>query len=67
MTREQVCALLGKSPSTLIHQFKRTKKNLEKKGIILEKEGNGINAVYNVRFVDGTEIEVETKTSIVVK
>lgn len=35
MTLEEVAIRLGKSPNTIARNFERTKKTLEKKGIIL--------------------------------
>ena len=50
MTLQEVCKILGKSENTLITNFKRTKENLEKKGIILIKEGIGKNANYIIQY-----------------
>ena len=41
MTLEEVAARVGISPSTLYHNFKRTQKSLEKKGLILTKDEDG--------------------------
>lgn len=50
MTLQEVCKILGKSETTLITSFNRTKKNLAKKGIILTKDGVGKNAVYTIAY-----------------
>lgn len=50
MTLQEVCKVLGKSETTLIASFNRTKTNLEKKGIILIKEGIGKNAQYYIEY-----------------
>lgn len=50
MTLQEVCKILGKSENTLITNFNRTKENLEKKGIILIKEGIGKNANYIIQY-----------------
>jgi hypothetical protein len=50
MTLHEVCKVLGKSETTLIASFNRTKANLEKKGIILIKEGIGRNAQYYIEY-----------------
>lgn len=50
MTLQEICKILGKSETTLIGSFNRTKKNLEKKGIVLIKEGQGKNANYNIIY-----------------
>lgn len=50
MTLQEVCKILGKSETTLISSFNRTKKNLAKKGIILIKTGVGKNADYKILY-----------------
>ena len=50
MTLHEVCKILGRSESTLMTAFNRTKANLEKKGIILIKEGQGKNAQYFIEY-----------------
>lgn len=55
MTLQEVCKILGKSETTLVSSFKRTKENLEKKGIILTKEGYGKKAQFYIEYKD-TEI-----------
>ena len=42
----ELCEKLQLSPSTLMTNFRRTQKNLEKKGILLVKEGEGKKAQY---------------------
>ena len=50
MTLQEICKILGKSETTLIGSFNRTKRNLEKKGIVLIKEGQGKNANYDIVY-----------------
>lgn len=50
MTLQEVCKILGKSETTLIGAFHRTQENLKKKGIILNKEGQGKNANYTIIY-----------------
>ncbi len=50
MTLSEICKILGKSETTLITSFNRTKENLEKKGIILIKIGKGKNAQYEIQY-----------------
>lgn len=53
MTLQELCRLIGKSENTLKSSFNRTKKNLEKKGIIINKSGRGDNADYSIAYVKG--------------
>lgn len=55
MTLHEVCKILGRSETTLITAFNRTKTNLEKKGIILIKEGIGKNAQYYIEYKEDKE------------
>lgn len=57
MTLQEVCLLLGKSENTLITNFNRTQKNLEKKGILLKKIGIGKNASYEILYKEIKENE----------
>ena len=50
MTLQEICKVLGKSESTLMTSFNRTKENLAKKGIILIKEGQGKKANYTIKY-----------------
>ena len=50
MTLKEVCQILGKSESTIKDSFYRTKENLAKKGIILEKEGYGKKTNYTITY-----------------
>lgn len=50
MTLQEVCKILGKSESTIVNAFKRTQINLQKKGIILIKEGYGKTANYIIIY-----------------
>lgn len=52
MTITELCKLLGKSETTLLHNFTRTKENLAKKGIIIEKNGVGKTADYTLSYAD---------------
>lgn len=55
MTLQEICRILGKSETTLISSFNRTKKNLEKKGIILIKHGEGQKATYDIKYKEQDE------------
>ena len=55
MTLHEICKVLGKSEVTLIASFNRTKANLEKKGIILIKEGQGKKAQYYIEYKEDKE------------
>lgn len=55
MTITELCKLLGKSETTLLHNFTRTKENLAKKGIIIEKNGTGKTADYTLSYIDTEE------------
>lgn len=61
MTLQEICKILGKSETTLIGSFKRTQENLKKKGIILNKEGQGKNANYSVTYEE-VDKNAETKS-----
>ena len=50
MTIEEAAKILNKSISTLETSFPRTKKNLEKEGIILEREGRGKDKTYTITY-----------------
>lgn len=50
MTLQEICKILGRSETTLISAFRRTQKNLRKKGIILTKEGEGRRANYTIIY-----------------
>ena len=52
MTIEEAAKELGKSVSTLETSFPRTKKNLEKQGIILNKTGRGKNKDYTIEYTE---------------
>ena len=52
MTITELCRLLGKSEATLLHNFTRTKENLAKKGIIIEKNGTGRSADYSLSYAE---------------
>lgn len=55
MTLKEVCKILGKSETTMISAFNRTKENLAKKGIILTKIGIGKNADYTITYKENNE------------
>ena len=55
MTLTLLCRILGKSEATLLHNFTRTKENLAKKGIIIEKNGVGRSADYTLSYIDTEE------------
>ena len=52
MTIEEAAKILGKSISTLESSFPRTKKNLEKQGIILNKIGYGKDKEYTIEYTE---------------
>lgn len=52
MTLKEVCKILGKSETTMITAFNRTKENLAKKGIILTKVGTGKKADYTITYLE---------------
>ena len=58
MTVTELAFMLGKNESTLLRNFSRTQKNLEKKGIIITKWGKGKNAEYEIEY-DETFLEKE--------
>lgn len=55
MTLQEVCKVLGKSEKTITRSFRRTKENLAKKGILLDKEGIGPTAIYTIRYAADLE------------
>ena len=55
MNLQEVCKILGKSETTLIGSFNRTKENLAKKGITLIKEGQGKKANYIIKYEGDNE------------
>ena len=61
MTLKEVCALLGKSESTILNSFPRTQANLKKKGIILMKWGRGKDTEYEVEFEALDSLEEDTE------
>ena len=58
MTLTLLCRILGKSEATLLHNFNRTKENLAKKGIIIEKNGVGRTADYTLSYINTDEKEM---------
>ena len=46
MALEEICKKLNLSENTIKHAFKRTQKNLTKKGLILIKKGYGKQSEY---------------------
>jgi uncharacterized protein Veg len=49
-TLDEVCMLLGKSKVTIKKNFGRTKENLAKKGIILERVVEGKNKLFTIEY-----------------
>lgn len=49
-TLDEVCMLLGKSKVTIKKNFSRTKENLAKKGIILERVVEGKNRLFTIEY-----------------
>lgn len=52
MTAQEVAKILNKSVSTIESSFTRTKKNLEKQGIILSKTGYGKDKNYTITYTE---------------
>lgn len=69
MTLKELSELIGKSENTIKTQFKRTAAQLlEKKGIILTKQGRGDNVEYFVEYTDDRRADnlyKEAKTDII--
>ena len=58
MTLEELSKRIGRSEQTLACHFQRTKENLAKKGIYIEKYGSGKTAEYTLKYecdLDKTE------------
>ena len=58
MTLEELSKRIGRSEQTLACHFQRTKENLAKKGIHIEKYGSGKTAEYTLKYecdLDKTE------------
>ena len=52
LTLEELAQRTGHAESTLRTKWNRTKENLAKKGIIIEKKGYGQNADYTLYYID---------------
>lgn len=52
MTRKELCEELNLSEKTIECSFPRTKKNFEKRGILIKKHGRGENATYTIEKID---------------
>lgn len=52
-TLDELAVELNRSKNTLRVHFERTKANLEKKGIYIERYGTGIAAKYTVEYKKG--------------
>ena len=50
MNYKEIALKLGKAENTILHNWKRTKATLEKKGIIIEKVGCGKTADYTIEY-----------------
>ena len=61
MTAQEVANELGKSLSTIETSFPRTKKNLEKQGIILNRTGYGKNKDYTITYTERYETLINQK------
>lgn len=55
MTITELSEAVGRKESTLLKNFKQTKENLAKKGIIINKYGAGKTAVYTVEYINVEE------------
>lgn len=51
MTLQEVCWELNLSETTISQKFQRTKENLLKRGIVLEKHGRGNEADYVIKYL----------------
>ena len=61
MTAQEVANELGKSLSTIEASFPRTKKNLEKQGIILNRTGYGKNKDYTITYTENYKTLINQK------
>lgn len=52
MTLEELCKILNRSKSTLMTNFNRTQATFVKKGILIEKEGEGEKANYTIKIIN---------------
>ena len=52
MTLEELCKILNRSKSTLMTNFNRTQATFAKKGILIEKEGEGEKANYTIKIIN---------------
>lgn len=52
MTLQEVCWELNLSETTIKQKFNRTKENLLKRGIVLERHGRGDNTDYTITQID---------------
>ena len=50
LTLEELAKEVGRAESTLKKNFKTTKANLAKKGVIIERYGSGSSAKYTVEY-----------------
>ncbi len=50
LTLEELAKEVGRAESTLKKNFKTTKANLEKKGVIINRYGTGSSAKYTVEY-----------------
>jgi len=50
LTLSELAKEIGRSESTLKKWFERTKRNLERKGVHIERYGTGFSAKYTVEY-----------------
>lgn len=50
LTLEELAKEINRSPYTLEKHFERTKENLAKKGVFIERYGTGKNGKYTVNY-----------------
>lgn len=50
MKLDEFCEEIGRSPNTVLKNWKRTQESLEKKGILVKRAGTGKSAQYFVEY-----------------
>lgn len=55
LSLDEVCEQLGKNRNTILKNYKRTRENLKKKGILLTRYGSGEKAVYTIEYIKPEE------------
>ena len=65
MKLRDACMLLGRSEYTLAYHFDRVKSSLQKKGILLEREGVGKHANFKITYPNGMVIDSDDSLVII--